>query len=149
MTSQAPQRKSIRSIILVIAAVIFAWTIYQEFRPHYDVGEMEYRLITGQKSGSFEVIMLETAKQFTVLDAEFKDIFENNDAEVITRQEQLKLLQKYMDLQYRVNIHVHVKEEKAQFRLSRENFNKIQFNTKLKYELDRKVKDSIIALVEM
>ncbi len=149
MTTPSPQRKSTRTILLAFAALIFAWTIYQEYRPHYEVGQMEYRLVTGIQGNSFEIIMLETAKQYTVLDAEFKEIFEHNDAEVISRPEQLKLLQKYKDLQYRVSINNLAKERKAQFRLSREHFNMMRFNTTIQFEIDRKVKDSIISIVDM
>jgi len=129
--SLTKQRGPARILILIIAAVIIGW------------------MVSGYLDNSFEVIMLETEKQYTVIDSEFKEIFENNDAEVISRQEQLTLLQKYGDLQYRVNIHLHVKNEKAHYRLSRENFNRMRFNTNLKFEVDRKVKDSITAIVEI
>jgi len=136
-------------MVLVFAVVIFAYTIYQEFKPHYEVGKMEYRLVTGTQEGSFEIIMIETEEQYTVLNSTFKEIFENNDAEIISRPEQLELLQSYDNLQYRVSINKEVQGGKAQFLLSRENFNMIRFGTKLKFEVDRKVRDSITSIVEM
>ena len=149
MASLSKQRGSGRVFALALAAIIIGWTIYQEYKSHQEVGQIEYRIVSGYLNNSFEVIMLETAKQYTVIDTEFKDIFQNNDAEIITRPEQLKLLQKYKEVQYRVNINQHVKGENAQYRLSREKFNQIKFNTDIKFELDRKVKDSIISIIEM
>lgn len=149
MAGNTTNGRTFRPFILVFAALIFGYTIFQEFKPHYEVGDLEYRLVTGSQNDAFEVIMLETAKQYTVLNVDFKDIFENNDAEIISRPEQLQLLQKYKDLEYRVNIHKDISEGKAQYRLSRENFNKIKFNTKIKFEVDRKVKDSITSIVEL
>ena len=138
-----------RYFALALAAIIVGWTIYQEYKPHEELAQLEYRLITGYVNNSLEVIMIETAKQYTVLDADFKDIFQNNDAEIISRAEQLKLLQKYRNIQYRVNFNQVVKEENAQFRLSRERFNQVKFDTNIKFEIDRKVKDSIISIVGM
>ncbi len=138
-----------RYFALALAAIIVGWTIYQEYKPHEELAQLEYRLITGYVNNSLEVIMIETAKQYTVLDADFKDIFQNNDAEIISRAEQLKLLQKYRNIQYRVNFNQVVKEENAQFRLSRERFNQVKFDTTIKFEIDRKVKDSIISIVGM
>ena len=149
MAGLTSQRKSGRFFALVLAAIIVGWTIYQEYKPHHEIGKLEYRMVTGDLNNSFEVIMLETSKQYTVLDTEVKDIFENNDAEIISRPEQLRLLQKYKNIQYRVNINQHVKGENAQFRLSREKFNQIKFESEIKFEIDRKVKDSIISIVEM
>jgi len=134
---------------LVFAAVIFGYTIYQELKPHYEVGQMEYRLVTGTLDGVQEVIMIETSRRITVLFTEFSEIFENNDAELVSRAEQLEMMQKTDDLQYRVSVNLPVKGEKAEFRLSRENFNLLKFNREIKFEVDRKVRDSISSIVAM
>ncbi len=149
MASLSKQRGPGRAFALALAAIIIGWTIYQEYKGHQEVGQIEYRMISGYLNNSFEVIMIETAKQYTVIDPEFKDVFQNNDAEIVTRPEQLQLLQKYKDVQYRVNIKQNEKGENAQYRLSREKFNQIKFNSNIKFEIDRKVKDSIISIVEM
>lgn len=149
MTTQNPQRKTYRTFILVFAAVIFGYTIYQELKPHYEVGQMEYRLVTGSLDGLLQVIMIETSSQITVLFPDFKEIFENNDAELVSRSEQLEMLQNTNDLQYRVSFNLPVKGEKAEFRLSRENFNLMKFNREIKFEVDRKVRDSISSIVAM
>lgn len=141
------QRNTGRYFILLLAAGVVIWSVYQEFKPHQEVGQMEYRLLTGINDNTFEVIMLETSKQFTVFDTSLKEIFEYNDAEVISRPEQLQLLQTYNDLQYRVSLHNIVSEEKAEYRLSRENFNNLRFNSNIRFEIDRKVKDSITSIV--
>ena len=84
-----------------------------------------------------------------MIDSDFKDVFMYNDAEVVSRPEQLNLLQTYKDLQYRVSMHTYPRDEKAEFRLSRDNFNRMRFKTNIKFEIDRKVRDSITTLVEM
>ena len=145
----AQQRKPVRYFVLFIAAGIMIWSFYQELRPHYEVGKLEYRMVTGVRDNAIEIIMVETEKQFTVIDSDFKEIFEYNDAEVVSRPEQLNLLQVYKDLEYRVSIHEYPRNEKAEYRLSRDNFNKMKFNTSIKFEIDRKVRDSISSIVEM
>ena len=147
--SVTQQNRPLRYLVLIIAAGILIWSFYQELRPHNEVGQMEYRMVTGVKDNALEIIMVETEKQFTVIDSDFKEIFEYNDAEVVSRPEQLNLLQTYKDLQYRVSMHQYPRNEKAEFRLSRDNFNKMRFNTNIKYEIDRKVRDSITSIVEM
>jgi len=143
------QRKPLRVLILIIAAFIVAWSVYQESRAKVEVGELEYRMVSGILGGTFEVIMLETEKQFNLNDSAFISVFQINDAEIISRAEQLSLLQKYNNLQYRVNMYQNVKEEQAQFRVSREIFNQLKFNTNIKFEVDRKVQDSIVTIIEM
>ena len=138
-----------RFIIILLVGALVAWSIYQELRADLEVGQLEYRMVTGNLDNSFEVIMLETEKQYTIIDSDFKEIFENNDAEVISRKEQISLLQKYNYLQYRVNIHLHVKNEKAQYRVNRETFNQMKFKSNIKFEIDRKVKDSIKAIIDI
>lgn len=149
MADKTNQRKSTRFLILIIAALIVGWTVYQEFRPNSEVGTMEYRLVTGNQDGEIEIIMIETSKHITVLNSSLKEIFENNDAEIISRPEQLELLQQYRNLQYRVSLNKDVKNENIQLRLSREDFNKILFDSKIVFRTDRKVQDSIIYLDQL
>jgi hypothetical protein len=143
------QRRSLRYLVLIIAAVIVAYSVYNESRGQVEVGKMEYKLVCGTLEESFKVIMLETEPQFMVHDSDFTSFFEPNDAEVVSRAEQLKMLQKYDKLEYRVNICLCAKDEQAQYRLSRELFNQIIFETNIKFKTDRKVRDSIITIIEM
>ena len=134
---------------MVFAVGIFAWSIYQEVKPKTEVGVMEYRMISGVQDDIFKVILLETDDKFNVHDTEFLDVIQDNDAEVISRPEQLRMMQKYDNLQYRVNFFQYPKEEQHQYRTSRDVFNQMKFNNIIKFEIDRKVRDSIVAIIEM
>ncbi len=137
------QNKSFRMLILIIAVVLVAWSVWQDRKANTKLGELEYKMVTGVKDGSFQVIMLETSDRFFVLDSTFRSIFDNNDAEAITRPEQLQLLSAYKDLQYRVGFHQFVTEKQAQFRVNRDIFNQLEFNKNIKFEINKKVLDSL------
>lgn len=146
--SLTKQRGPARIFILIFAALIVLWSFYRDYKSNTDVGLMEYRMITGHLNNSLEVIMIETKKQITILDQELREIFQNNDAELITRAEHLKLIKKYDDVQYLVNIHRVVKNENGQYKVSREQFNQFSFKTNTKFQIDNKVRDSISNIVQ-
>lgn len=148
MNPPVKQNKTIRSVILIFAIVFIFWTLYQEKRPIKASGQLEFRMITGVVEGSFQIIMLETADRFFVLDSAFRNSFEENDAEVVTRQEQLSLLSKYDDLQYRAGFSVGIngKEQTQQLRTTRDLFNMLTFERNLLLKTDAKVIDSLLAV---
>jgi len=144
MKTSSPQNKVLRLIILIITIPIVIWSVYQEKKPQQTDGELEFRLITGIRNGSFQIIMLETSDRFFVLDSSFRQSFENNDAEIVTRREQLQLLSSYQDLQYRAGFSIGEQNQKKEVRLSREMFNQLPFKKRLNLEIHSKVQDSII-----
>ncbi|MCD6346029.1 MAG: hypothetical protein J7L96_01280, partial [Bacteroidales bacterium] len=98
MATQRRQSAPTRILMLIVAVVIIGWTFWQDRKSNTQLGELEYKMVTGVKNGSFQVIMLETADRFFVLDSTFRSIFDNNDAEEVSRPEQLQLLSAYSDL---------------------------------------------------
>ena len=129
-----------------MAAAILLWTWYQEQKPDVQSGVLEYKMVSGEKDGVFQVIMLETQDRITVLDAAYREIFENNDAEVVTRPEQLQMLENYNNLEYRLGFNQRSNNTKKQYRTSRELFNSIPFGPEIKYEIAGKKPDSLAAL---
>jgi len=144
MKPASPQNKALRFIILIIAVLFVIWSVYQEKKPQKTAGELEFRLITGIQNGTFQIIMLETADRFFVLDSAFKQSFDNNDAEIVSRPEQLQLLSSYQDLQYRAGFTLGEDNLKKELRLSREIFNQLPFNKTISLEIHSKIQDSLI-----
>ena len=72
-------------------------------------------MVTGEQNGNFQVIMFETSDRFFVLDSAFKQVFEENDAEVVSRPEHVQLLAKYKNLQYRAGLSIGEDIEKNLF----------------------------------
>lgn len=112
-------------------------------------GQLEFRLITGIQGGTFQIIMMETADRIFVLDSVFKQSFENNDAEIITRKEQLQLLSRYADLQYRAGFTVGKNNEKKELRMTRELFNQLSFSNPNTLEIHPKIRDSLMSFSEI
>jgi hypothetical protein len=134
---------------MIVAVVIIAWSIYQEKKPVKAAANLEFRMVTGQKDGNFQVIMFETPDRYFVLDEAFKEVFEQNDAEIISRQEQVKLLSAYKKLQYRAGLSTGEQETKTQVRMSRELFNSLRFNTVFTTEIHSKVRDSLLSIAPL
>jgi len=149
MKTASPQNKALRFIILIIAVLFVIWSVYQEKKPQKAAGELEFRLITGIQNGTFQIIMLETADRFFVLDSAFKQSFDNNDAEIVTRPEQLQLLSSYQDLQYRAGFTLGENNLKKELRLSREIFNQLPFNKTISLEIHSKIQDSLINISDI
>lgn len=106
-------------------------------------------MVTGMQDGNFQVIMFETSDRFFVLDSLFKQTFEQNDAEIVSRQEQLQLLSKYKDLQYRASLSVGKEQVKKQVRMTRELFNILDFNSPFTAEIHHKILDSLTTISDI
>ncbi|MBT3242286.1 MAG: hypothetical protein HN352_03985 [Bacteroidetes bacterium] len=143
MAAKSKQNTSIRFIILTLAVIFVIWSVYQERIAKTQLGVVEFKMVTGEKNGSFQVIMLETSDRFFVLDSAFRKTFETNDAEVVSRPEQLQLLSAYSDLQYRVGFHQIANGQRTQFRINRDHFNLLEFNKEIEFTIHRKITDSL------
>lgn len=144
MTQATPKNKFTRYAILVIAVGLLLWSVYQERKPLKSAADLEFRMVTGTKDGTFQVVMMETKDRFYVLDSIYRETFESNDAEIVTRQEHVQLLSNYKDVQYRAGLSLSGKEIKKEVRLSRELFNSMQFEHPLTVEISKKVSDSLL-----
>ncbi len=143
------QNKPLRLLILIVAVMVVFWSFFQEKRPQELAGQLEFRMITGIQNGNFQIIMTETADRFFVLDSAFKQSFENNDAELISRKEQLELLSRYQDLQYRAGFSAGENNQKKELRLSREHFNLLTFSKALEVKIHSKIQDSLISISDI
>lgn len=149
MSLTRQSNKSVRILILIVGAVIVIWSVYQDKRPVKEAAEMEFRMVSGEKNGKFQVIMFETSDRFFVLDSTFRQTFEQNDAEVVSRPEHIKLLASYKNLQYRAGLSVGKEHLKKEVRLSRELFNVIRFNSLFSSEIHPKIQDSLLSISEI
>jgi len=148
MPSKRIQSLPSRIFLIVIALGIVGYSFFKQRQDNKKVGELEYRMVSGIKDGQFQIIMLETADRFNVLDSAFRSVFDQNDAEVISRTEQVSLFSSYTDLQYRIGVHECTDEEKIQYRVNRELFNQFTFNTRFKYQVDAAVGDSVSQILD-
>lgn len=146
MNQTRTSNKRIRVFILIIGAGIIIWSLYQERRPQQATAQLEFRMVTGERNGQFQVIMMETADRFFVLDSAFRGVFETNDAEIVSRQENLQLMAAYDNLQYRAGLDILNPVEKKQVRLSRELFNQLQFESPFQASISRQVADSLAGI---
>lgn len=145
--NQAKQsNKSIRYFILIFGVGIILWSLYQERKPQKTTASLEYRMVTGLKNGNFQVIMMETTDRFYVLDSAFRETFETNDAEIVDRPEQMKLMSQYDQVQFRAGLSLTNTAQKKQVRLNRELFNRLLFDTPFEAEISKKVPDSLLAI---
>ena len=135
-------------MVVLVVLGIFAWSWWQESRPRVESGKLEFRMITGEKDGVTQVILIETADRFTVLDSLYRDIFGDDSQEIVSRPEQLRLMESYTHLQYRVGMKQSLDDEHYVYRLSRELFNQVLFGPELKFEVAKKQKDTVVKLVE-
>jgi len=142
-TTTTRSRKNIRIVLYLILAGILIWSFYQNSRPQREAGELEFRMITGVENGLFQIIMIETIDRFTIPDSAFRHLFTENTTEIVSRQEQMLLMEKYEDLQFRAGFHLRGSRQKAVYRLSREQFNALSFVRVIDLEIDRKVSDSV------
>ena len=146
MSLTRQSNKTVRILMLIIVAVIVLWSLYQEKKPVKSASELEFRMVTGEQNGNFQVIMFETSDRFFVLDSAFKQVFEENDAEVVSRPEHVQLLAKYKNLQYRAGLSIGEDKLKKEVRLSRELFNVVHFNQTFTAEIHAKVSDSLLTI---
>lgn len=143
-TNPKTPNKGIRYLIMVVALGFLAWSLYQEKKPEEIIATMEYRMVTGQRDGHFQIIMMETADRFFVLDSVFRETFEGNDAEIVSRQEFVRLLGNYKDVQFRAGFSAEPEYHIKQLRTSREHFNQLSFESRVSALVSRKVPDSLM-----
>lgn len=146
MRDTKQSNKTIRIFILVFGVGLILWSLYQERKPQKELCSLEYRMVTGLKDGNFQVILMETADRFFVLDSAFRETFEVNDAEIISRQEQVKLMAAYQDLQFRASLANDQSGLTRQVRLTREEFNRLSFSQLFEAEISKQVPDSLISI---
>jgi hypothetical protein len=137
----------IRYGLLVVIVAIFLWNYYQGRKPLLQTGILEYRMVAGNRDGQFQVIMLETADRYVILDSAFRQVLVTEDGELISRPKQLKLLESYGNIEYRVCFDEQSTGLQPGYRTSRELFNSLTFGKPVKYEVNRKVRDSVMAIV--
>lgn len=146
MRARQQSNRSVRLVVLILIAVLVAWNFYQRGKAKVETGRLEYRMLTGEKDGVFQVIMLETADRFTVMDSAYRDIFMDNQEEIVTRVEQMQLFENYDKLQFRVGFNLTDHNEQATYRVSRELFNQFDFRPESSFEIHGKRQDSLITV---
>jgi len=146
-----PIRKTnpiVRYGVFAIVLGVFAWNYFQSQKPLIHTGTLEYRMVTGTKEGHFQVILLETSDRFVILDSTFKNTLIEEDGELLSRPKQLRLLEKYQDIEYRVGFNEEQSGMKPGYRVTRELFNAFAFGQPMKYEVNKKKKDSLVGSIQ-
>lgn len=138
----------IRYGLLVIVLGLFLWNYFQEKKPMVQTGKLEYRMVTGIKDGQFQVILLETPDRYVILDSSYREVLVSEDGELVSRPKQLKLLEKYQNIEYRVGFNAESVGLKPGYRVTRELFNELKFGSPMKYEVNKKQRDSLIGMAK-
>ena len=146
MSTLAKRNNPFRIFLLIFAVGIVIWSVYQERKPADHQASLEFRMITGYENGVFQLIMVETPDRIFVLDSTFRDQFQNNTAETVTGPEQLALMEKYDQLQFRAGYHILGSDQKKEVRMTRELFNALRFEAPQEILIAPKVKDSLIQI---
>lgn len=134
--------------ILVIVLGLFLWNYVQGRKPLVQTGILEYRMVTGIREGHFQVILLETSDRYVILDSAYRDVLVSEDGELISRPKQLRLLEKYQNIEYRIGFSEESSGLKPGYRVTRELFNGLRFGTPIKYEVNKKKRDSLLGIVQ-
>ncbi|MFO7615917.1 MAG: hypothetical protein R6V75_01555 [Bacteroidales bacterium] len=147
---EAPRQgnKLIRYAVLAVVIGLLVYNWYDRQKPLVREGVLEYRMITGAKDGQTQVILLETADRYFILDSAFREILLPEGEELVTRSDQLHLLEFYDGIEYRAGFSEGSGTVKAAYRATREVFNLLGFGETVKYEVDRKVPDGLKQLVD-
>lgn len=133
--------------ILVLVLALFLWNYIDQQKPLVKSGILEYRMVTGTRDSITQVILLETADRYTILDSSFREIITSEDGELVSRPKQLRLLETYSDIEYRAGFSEEGGSLKPSYRLSREMFNQLKFGIPTEYEVNRKTRETLISLV--
>jgi hypothetical protein len=126
----------------------FIWNYMQGQKPHIETGTLEYRMVAGTRDGHFQVILLETADRYVILDSAFREALVAEDGELISRPKQLKLLEKYQNIEYRIGTSEESRGFKPGYRVTRELFNQFKFGVPIKYEVNKKQHDTLVGLAK-
>jgi hypothetical protein len=130
--------------IIIVVLGIFLWSYLQDRKPLVKNGNLEYRMVAGSKDGHFQVILLETADRYVVLDSAYREVLVSEDGELVSRPKQIRLLEKYQNIEYRVGFDEEFLGLKPGYRVTREIFNELRFGEPMKYEVNKKQPDSIL-----
>lgn len=103
-------------------------------------------MVTGFKDGQFHVILLETADRYVILDSAYREILTTEDGELVSRPKQIRLLEDYQNIEYRVGFNEESTGLKPGYRATRELFNQLKFMQPMKYEVNKKQRDSLVGL---
>lgn len=148
MADQIPKSNPyIRYGIVVIVLGFFIWSYFQGQKPLVQTGKLEYRMVTGIKDGNFQVILLETSDRFVILDSVYREVLITEDGELISRPKQVRLFEKYQDIEYRIGLNEASSGLKPGYRVTRELFNAFKFGEPMQYEVNRKKGDSLTGII--
>lgn len=134
--------------LLIFVLGLFIWNYFQNQKPMIETGRLEYRMVAGTRDGNFQVILLETADRYIILDSAYREVLVSEDGELISRTKQLRLLEKYQNIEYRVGFNEESSALKPGYRVTRELFNDLKFGQPVKYEVNKKQHDSLTGLMK-
>jgi len=147
MAEQTPKPNPfLRYSLLVFVLAFFVWNYFQGKKPVIQTGTLEYRMVTGTKEGHFQVILMETPDRYVILDSAYREVLVSEDGELVSRAKQLRLLEKYQDIEYRVGFDERSSGLKPGYRVTRELFNELKFGEPMKYQVNKKQRDSLVEL---
>jgi hypothetical protein len=143
------QNPLVRVALIAAVLAVFAWSYFQEKKPKMETGTLEYRMVTGYKSGILQLIMMEVEDSYIIPDTAFRKDFEGSQEELVSRPLQLKMMETFENIEYRVGFNEETGEKaKPTYRVTREMFNSVKFGKAQKYEVNKKQKDAIVRLVD-
>lgn len=149
MAEQTPKPNPfLRYGLLVFVLAFFMWNYFQGKKPVIQTGTLEYRMVTGTKEGHFQVILMETPDRYVILDSTFREVLVSEDGELVSRAKQLRLLEKYQNIEYRVGFDERSSGLKPGYRVTRELFNELKFGEPMKYQVNKKQRDSLVELTK-
>jgi len=146
MADQIRSNPFFRFGILAIILGLFVWNYFQGQKPDIKTGLLEYRMVTGVKDSHFQVILLETADRYMILDSAYRKILVAEDGELISLPKQLRLLEKYRNIEYRVGFNEEPTGLKPGYSVTRELFNELIFGEPMRYEVKKKRRDSLVGI---
>jgi hypothetical protein len=144
METPRKQNPLVRYAVLIAVIAIFAWSYLQ---PRIETGNLEYRMVTGYRNGTLQLIMMEVSDSYIIPDTTYRKDFDGSQEELVSRPLQLKMMENFENIEYRVGFSVGSKNlTKPSYRVTREIFNAVKFDKSQKYEIDKKLKDVIVRL---
>jgi len=148
---ETPRKQSplVRVAILAAVLAVFAWSYFQEKKPKIETGNLEYRMVTGYKNGTLQLIMMEVEESYIIPDTAYRKDFDGSKEELVSRPLQLKMMETFENIEYRVGFNEETgAKAKPSYRVTREMFNAVKFGKLQKYEINKKQKDAIVRLVD-
>ena len=136
----------IRYVALGIALFVVIFSLIEKSRPVTRTGTLEFRMVAGEVQGQFQIILLETADRYIILDSAFREILTAEDGELISRPKQLRLLEKYNEIEYRAGFSEPREGLKPVYQTSRELFNEFVFGKPFTYKISKERTDSLTGI---